>query len=187
MEYGAKGKSDNSPGGKLSQCCTSDRLIGDSVTNDTVAINNAISNSSRCGQDYGSSTIYPAFVYFPPGTYLVSSPIIQYYNTELYGDVSYRVISARYRMLTLSAFELSHNPSCIELCRPWCYHKRCLYRSHNGMVSLNSPASRNFTSNITEIRYINTNNFLRSIKNFRMDITLTDPTAYVCAIHWQVA
>jgi hypothetical protein len=36
-------------------------------------------------------------------------------------------------------------------------------------------------------RYLNTNNFLRNIRNFKMDITRTDPTAYVCAIHWQVA
>lgn len=35
--------------------------------------------------------------------------------------------------------------------------------------------------------YINQNNFLRSIRNFKMDITRTDPNAYVCAIHWQVA
>jgi hypothetical protein len=36
-------------------------------------------------------------------------------------------------------------------------------------------------------RYLNTNNFLRSIRNFKMDITRTNPLAYVCAIHWQVA
>ena len=28
----------------------------------------------------------PAFVYFPPGTYLVSTPIIQYYYTQFVGD-----------------------------------------------------------------------------------------------------
>jgi hypothetical protein len=36
-------------------------------------------------------------------------------------------------------------------------------------------------------RYLNTNNFLRNVRNFKMDITRTDPGAYVCAIHWQVA
>lgn len=35
--------------------------------------------------------------------------------------------------------------------------------------------------------YLNTANFYRSIRNFKMDIRLTNPTAYVCAIHWQVA
>lgn len=35
--------------------------------------------------------------------------------------------------------------------------------------------------------YINTSNFLRSIRNFKMDITRTNQDAYICAIHWQVA
>jgi hypothetical protein len=35
--------------------------------------------------------------------------------------------------------------------------------------------------------YINQNNFLRSVKNFKIDVRHTDPYAYVCAIHWQVA
>ncbi|KAL4756751.1 pectate lyase superfamily protein-domain-containing protein [Aspergillus foveolatus] len=59
---------------------------GDGVTDDTFAINKAISDGGRCGANCGSSTIYPAVVYFPPGTYLVSSSIIQYYNTQLLGD-----------------------------------------------------------------------------------------------------
>lgn len=35
--------------------------------------------------------------------------------------------------------------------------------------------------------YVNQNNFLRSIRNFKIDIRPTDPSAYICAIHWQVA
>lgn len=61
---------------------------GDGATDDTEAINRAVSEGGRCSPDCGSSTVYPAVVYFPPGTYLVSSPIIQYFNTELLGDVS---------------------------------------------------------------------------------------------------
>lgn len=49
---------------------------GDGVTDDTACINTAISSGGRCGQNCGSSTVYPALVYFPSGTYLVSSPII---------------------------------------------------------------------------------------------------------------
>jgi glucan 1,3-beta-glucosidase len=60
--------------------------LGDGLTDDTVAINNAISSGSRCGHGCDSSTITPALVYFPPGTYLVSAPIIQYYYTQLVGD-----------------------------------------------------------------------------------------------------
>ncbi|KAI9831040.1 MAG: hypothetical protein M1819_005278 [Sarea resinae] len=59
---------------------------GDGVTDDTDAINSAISSGSRCGSGCDSSTTTPALVYFPPGTYLVSAPIIQYYYTQLVGD-----------------------------------------------------------------------------------------------------
>ena len=59
---------------------------GDGSTDDTAAINNAISSGNRCGQGCDSSTVTPALVYFPPGTYIVSKPIIQYYYTQLVGD-----------------------------------------------------------------------------------------------------
>ncbi|KAL4861530.1 pectate lyase superfamily protein-domain-containing protein [Aspergillus spectabilis] len=107
---------------------------GDGTTDNTAAINLAISDGGRCGANCGSSTIYPAVVYFPPGTYLVSSSIIQYYNTQFLGDhITVPTI------LAASSF-----------------------------VGLG-------------------NNFLRSVKNFKIDIRLTDPNAYVCPIHWQVA
>lgn len=61
---------------------------GDGKTDDTAAINKAISDGARCGETCHSSTITPAVVYFPPGTYLVSGSIIQYYNTQFLGDVS---------------------------------------------------------------------------------------------------
>ncbi|EKM82792.1 hypothetical protein AGABI1DRAFT_68739 [Agaricus bisporus var. burnettii JB137-S8] len=60
---------------------------GDGVTDDTAAINAAISAGNRCGGGgCGSSTITPAVVYFPKGTYLVSAPIIAYYYSQLIGD-----------------------------------------------------------------------------------------------------
>lgn len=40
--------------------------LGDGLTDDTAAINKATSDGGRCGADCGSSTIYPAVVYFPP-------------------------------------------------------------------------------------------------------------------------
>ncbi|KAM5534110.1 hypothetical protein V8D89_012291 [Ganoderma adspersum] len=60
--------------------------VGDGVADDTAAINNAISSGVRCGQGCDSSTTQPAVVYFPAGTYKVSSPIIAYYYTVLIGD-----------------------------------------------------------------------------------------------------
>ncbi|KAF8520004.1 exo-beta-1,3-glucanase [Hysterangium stoloniferum] len=63
---------------------------GDGVTDDTAAINAAISAGSRCGNgDCQSSTLTPALVYFPSGTYLVSSPIISWYYTQLVGDAKH--------------------------------------------------------------------------------------------------
>jgi glucan 1,3-beta-glucosidase len=59
---------------------------GDGVTDDTDAINAAITDGGRCGQGCDSSTTVPAIVYFPPGTYAVSKPIIQLYYTQFIGD-----------------------------------------------------------------------------------------------------
>ncbi|KAI9279502.1 pectate lyase superfamily protein-domain-containing protein [Umbelopsis sp. AD052] len=61
---------------------------GDGVTDDTAAINQAISSGGRCGDNCPnqSSTTQPAVVFFPAGKYKVSKPIIQYYFTQLVGD-----------------------------------------------------------------------------------------------------
>ncbi|KZZ91766.1 glucan 1,3-beta-glucosidase GLUC78 precursor [Moelleriella libera RCEF 2490] len=59
---------------------------GDGSSDDTAAINRAVSDGQRCGQHCDSSTTTPALVYFPPGTYLVSKPIVQLYYTQLVGD-----------------------------------------------------------------------------------------------------
>ncbi|KAK2846374.1 hypothetical protein FQN49_005788 [Arthroderma sp. PD_2] len=127
---------------------------GDGIADDTAAINRAISDGNRCGDNCGSSTIYPAVVYFPPGTYLVSTSIIQYYNTQFLGDpYDYPTILAASSFVGLGVFSSN------------VYHE-----GGNGSEW-----------------YLNTNNFLRSIKNFKMDIRRTDPNAYICGIHWQVA
>ncbi|EMD37582.1 glycoside hydrolase family 55 protein [Gelatoporia subvermispora B] len=60
---------------------------GDGVTDDTAAINNAISSGGRCGNaNCGSSSTTPAVVFFPAGTYIVSSPIEAFYWTQIIGD-----------------------------------------------------------------------------------------------------
>lgn len=61
-------------------------ITGDGSKDDTVAINNAITAGNRCGKGCDSSTVTPAIIYFPPGTYLVSTPIIQLYYTQFVGD-----------------------------------------------------------------------------------------------------
>ncbi|KAF8960752.1 glycoside hydrolase family 55 protein [Flammula alnicola] len=61
--------------------------VGDGVHDDTKAINLAITSQNRCGGgSCASSTLSPAIVYFPQGTYLISAPIIPYYYTQLIGD-----------------------------------------------------------------------------------------------------
>ncbi|KAH7869703.1 exo-beta-1,3-glucanase [Lentinula edodes] len=60
---------------------------GDGVTDDTAAINSAISSGDRCGLgSCNSSTVTPAVVFFPSGTYLISTPLNLYYYTQLIGD-----------------------------------------------------------------------------------------------------
>lgn len=61
---------------------------GDGSTDDTAAINKAISSGNRCGAGCDSSTVTPALVYFPSGTYRVSKPVVQYYYTQMIGDAN---------------------------------------------------------------------------------------------------
>ena len=62
--------------------------MGDGVTDDTYAINNATADGGRCGLGCDSQTTVPAIVYFPPGTYMVNQPLIQYYYTQFIGDAN---------------------------------------------------------------------------------------------------
>ncbi|KAL9052926.1 MAG: hypothetical protein Q9162_005104 [Coniocarpon cinnabarinum] len=61
---------------------------GDGSSDDTQAINSAITDGNRCGQGCDSSTTTPALVYFPAGTYVVSAPIVQLYFTQFVGDAT---------------------------------------------------------------------------------------------------
>lgn len=66
--------------------------IGDGVTDDTAAINAAISAGGRCGQGCTTSTTTAGSIYFPSGTYLISSSIIDFYYTNLIGNPNDRPI-----------------------------------------------------------------------------------------------
>lgn len=126
--------------------------FGDGIHDDTAAINRAISEGGRCGAGCPASTQFPATVYFPAGRYLVSSPIIQFYNTEMLGNPLDRpVIVAAESFVGL------------------------------GVITSDVYIGDDVTW------YINQNNFLRSVRNFVMDIRATQQGSYVCAIHWQVA
>ncbi|KAJ3466400.1 hypothetical protein MRS44_007058 [Fusarium solani] len=105
-------------------------------------------------KDFGAkgNTIYPATVYFPPGTYKVSSSIIQYYNTEMIG-----------------------NP-----------HDLPTILAAPSFVGLGVITSNVYTGETSQW-YLNTNNFLRSVRNFIIDVRPTPADAQVCGVHWQVA
>ncbi|KJR83277.1 glucan 1,3-beta-glucosidase [Sporothrix schenckii 1099-18] len=61
---------------------------GDGVTDDSAAINAAIADGNRCGKGCQSSTITPAVIYFPAGTYVLSTSILPAYMTQLIGDAT---------------------------------------------------------------------------------------------------
>ncbi len=63
-------------------------MAGDGVTDDTAAINAAVAAGNRCGSGCDSSTLTPAIVYFPAGTYMISAPIVLYYYTQVVGDAT---------------------------------------------------------------------------------------------------
>jgi glucan 1,3-beta-glucosidase len=58
--------------------------LGDGVTDDTVAIQRAVTEGNRCGPNACESTTTTlAIVYFPEGTYWISSSIIDYYYSQV--------------------------------------------------------------------------------------------------------
>nr|POE73033.1 glucan 1,3-beta-glucosidase [Quercus suber] len=60
--------------------------VGDGTADDGAAINKAMSDGTRCAFGCNSSTITPAIVYFPAGTYKISAPIQMPYYTQMIGD-----------------------------------------------------------------------------------------------------
>ncbi|KAG9094875.1 hypothetical protein FS749_011622 [Ceratobasidium sp. UAMH 11750] len=59
---------------------------GDGKTDDTAAIQRAIAEGGRCGAGCPATTVTPALVYFPSGTYVISQPIAAYYYTSMVGN-----------------------------------------------------------------------------------------------------
>ncbi|KAI8826336.1 glucan 1,3-beta-glucosidase [Chytriomyces cf. hyalinus JEL632] len=131
--------------------------MGDGITDDTAAINKAITEGKRCGLGCDSTTATPAIIYFPPGTYLVSAPLIQYYYTFMIGDAN--------QLPTIKAaanFVMTY---------PWFTY----------VIDADpyGPGGVNW--------FVNQNNFFRQIRNFKIDLTGLPATALIGAIHWQVS
>lgn len=60
--------------------------IGDGKADDTASINAALSSEGRCAAGCDSSTLTPLVLYFPSGTYKISSPINVLYYTAMIGN-----------------------------------------------------------------------------------------------------
>lgn len=45
-----------------------------------------MADGNRCGEGCDSSTLTPAVVYFPSGTYKISKPIVTWYYSQMIGD-----------------------------------------------------------------------------------------------------
>ncbi|KAF7294257.1 Glycoside hydrolase family 55 protein [Mycena chlorophos] len=137
---------------------------GDGVTDDTLAINMAISDGNRCGDlTCQSSTLTPALVYFPSGTYLISSPILQYYYTSLVGDAKNKptiVASSSFVGIAL----IDANPYT------------------GGAI----PAGGWNCPSADPQWYCSVNNFFRSVRNVVLDTRNIPATTAGTGIHWQV-
>ncbi|KAL1310715.1 hypothetical protein AAFC00_000972 [Neodothiora populina] len=62
--------------------------MGDGITDDTDAINNATFDGRNCIYPCDSSSTTPAILYFPSGTYMVSRPLVMTYYTQFVGDAN---------------------------------------------------------------------------------------------------
>ncbi|ORY15484.1 pectate lyase superfamily protein-domain-containing protein [Clohesyomyces aquaticus] len=129
-------------------------------TDSTKAIQKAIDEGKRCGANCNGSTTKNAIVYFPPGTYLVSSSISVYFGTQIIGDAnSWPTILAAKSFVGLGVLSTD------------------VYVDGGG----NGPDGNSLEW------YINTARFYGQIRNIKIDIRATDPGAYVAALHYQVA
>ncbi|KAI0191651.1 glycoside hydrolase family 55 protein [Astrocystis sublimbata] len=133
--------------------------VGDGVTDDTKAIKKAMTDGKRCGAKCNGSTTKNAIVYFPPGTYLISSTIPMPFGTQAIGDANNRPT-----LLASSSF--------IGL----------------GVLSTDEYTGGGVGADGNDQEYyINTTNFYRQIRNLIIDITRTEDAQMVTCLHYQVA
>ncbi|KAH8821395.1 pectate lyase superfamily protein-domain-containing protein [Xylogone sp. PMI_703] len=138
--------------------------VGDGVTDDTAAINLAISqggtDTPRCSPPCNSTSELGAVVYFPPGTYLIPKPLVMYYYTLMIGNPN-----------ELPTIKGSSN--------------------FQGIALLDSDFYVPLASG--EQWYQNQNNIFRQVRNFNLDLTAMTPNDVYpfqrnpTGIHWQVA
>ncbi|KAJ7079293.1 exo-beta-1,3-glucanase [Mycena belliarum] len=132
--------------------------VGDGIADDTAAINNAISDGGTCGKGCHSSTISPAVIFFPPGKYRVTKPIILYYFTSLVGDTK-------------------NKPTLVGDAN---FGGVAIIDADPYLEGVSNPDGSGINW------WQNQNNFFRSVRNFVIDTTAMSPAVSGTGIHWQV-
>lgn len=133
---------------------------GDGVTDDTIAINRAISEGARCTPGYcESSTNTPAIVYFPGGTYLISASIIDYYYTQIIG-----------------------NPNCLPVLKA-----TANFSTTGGLGLIDGSPYQGAGPRVGKTAYGATNTFFRQIRNIILDMTKIPANVSATGIHWPTA
>ncbi|KAJ4289757.1 hypothetical protein N0V90_011087 [Kalmusia sp. IMI 367209] len=131
--------------------------VGDGVTDDTKAIQKAISDGNRCAPTVCKSTTKtPATVYFPGGTYLISEAIIDYYYTQLIG-----------------------NPKCVPTIKAT---SNFTTYDNVGFLIDGSPYNSDGKTGFGP-----TNTFFRQIRNLIIDSTNISPKTIARGLHWPTA
>jgi hypothetical protein len=132
---------------------------GNGVTDDTAAIKKALNDGRRCGEKCNGSTTKNAIVYFPPGTYLVSSTIPLPFGTQVIGDVLDRpVIIASSSFVGLGVLSTDE---------------------YTGGGTGPDGGDQQW--------YVNTANFYRQIRNVIIDVRNAPAAEDTACLHYQVA
>ncbi|KAL8364554.1 hypothetical protein RB595_003710 [Gaeumannomyces hyphopodioides] len=131
---------------------------GDGVADDTKAIKEAMNSGRRCGEKCNGSTTKNAIVYFPPGTYRVSSTIAMPFGTQVIGDANdWPTILATRNFIGLGVLAAN------------------MYTGGGKGID-----------GLDQQWYVNTANFYRQIRNIKIDITQTRPVQEVAGLHYQI-
>ncbi|KAL5430538.1 hypothetical protein PMIN07_007831 [Paraphaeosphaeria minitans] len=134
--------------------------VGDGVTDDTKAIQKAITEGNRCAPTVCKSTTRaPATVYFPGGTYMISESIIDYYYTQIIG-----------------------NPSCLPTIKASSNYSTVNVDGDDvGYLIDASPYGAD------GLGFGATNTFFRQIRNLILDSTSVKSKTILRGIHWPTA
>ncbi|GAW26432.1 putative exo-beta- -glucanase [Rosellinia necatrix] len=166
-QLAAKGKAPLAGNGYVFYRNVMDYGADNTGATDTVeAINAAIEDGDRCGEECGNTFVQGAVVYFPPGEYKICTPIIQLYYTQFISDPGDRAII-----------------------------KGCDKFTGIALIDVDPYVPNQAQPDGTGVNwYVNQNQFFRQIRNFVFDLTempsATDehgqklvPTG----LHWQVS